>query len=355
MEIPTNIAINYTIDSLLLKGNSRSVFKVRSLLDRKYYCLKHIQNVFKSPQSILNTLREIKILKNLKSSNIIPLKEMCVDGNSANFESVFLITQLMECDFKSIIYSHQSLSLSSVKHICFQIIKAIDFLHKHNVMHRDIKPANILLNSNCKIKLCDFGMAKPYVPSFYNEVTPSQTNTCNVVTKWYRSPEILFQFDDYNMSCDVWSFGCVLAEALLRQPLFRGKNETEQVQLIIDFLGKPSREFIKRIELSVQAIINSSVNFPQNLALFFPMVDSHGVDLFRRIFTYNYNQRISAEEVMKHPFFKEEFDLEQNELEKLIESVDEIEFDLRTFAYENQAFDETLLRSLIFKETGVFY
>lgn len=352
--IPTSVSEKYKIETQIFQGFTRFVFRVRSLTDNKIYCLKQIQDIFKNPYTVLSVLREIKIIKALSSSGIVKVKEILVDSDCQNYKTVYLITEMMDSDLKNIIYSPQSLEMNTIRHITFQIVKTIAYLHRKNIIHRDIKPANILLNGDCKVKLCDFGMAKPYLTNFGVDANVSNLNTCNVITKWYRSPEILFQFEDYNLSCDIWSFGCVLAEALLRQPFFKGKNETEQIQLIVDFIGKPSREYMKRIDQQSQYIIDNLVNFPQNFEMIFPMLDKDGVDLLKQIFTYNYHQRISAENIMKHPFYRLECEQNENALEKLIESVDHNDLDIRLFHYEFINYNEIVFRDLIFREVGEF-
>jgi mitogen-activated protein kinase 15 len=121
----------------------------------------------------------------------------------------------------------------------YQIAKGIKFLHSAEIIHRDLKPSNLLLNSDCTMKICDFGLARSLVADKYSQ---DIILTEEVATRWYRAPEVLLGSQTYGKSADIWSIGCILAEILIGKPLFPGTSTLNQLERIISFTGKPSRQ-----------------------------------------------------------------------------------------------------------------
>ena len=118
-------------------------------------------------------------------------------------------------------------------------------MHSAALLHRDLKPSNILLNSDCLVKVCDFGLVRSIATKEDSE-TPILTEY--VATRWYRAPEILLGSQTYTKGVDMWSLGCILGEILLGKPIFPGKSTLNQLEIILDFTGKPSQEDIDVIE-----------------------------------------------------------------------------------------------------------
>jgi len=131
----------------------------------------------------------------------------------------------------------------------YQLLRGLLFLHSADVMHRDIKPCNLLVNTNCDLKICDFGLARGIDTNSYNLAveTDKEFNlalTKYVVTRWYRAPEVVLDTrqKNYDEGIDLWAVGCCFAELMGRQPLFLGKNHLNQIQEIQQFIGKLSEE-----------------------------------------------------------------------------------------------------------------
>lgn len=124
------------------------------------------------------------------------------------------------------VFSHQSICFS--QYFMYQLLRGLKYIHSANVLHRDLKPSNLLLNSNCDLKICDFGLAR----------TTSETDfmTEYVVTRWYRAPELLLNCSEYTAAIDIWSVGCILMEIIKREPLFPGKDYVEQLLLITEVI-----------------------------------------------------------------------------------------------------------------------
>lgn len=131
-----------------------------------------------------------------------------------------------------------------IRFIIYQLAKALKYLHTGLIIHRDLKPSNILINSNCSIKLCDFGLVRSLLP---NEET-SLNLTEGVATRWYRAPEVLLGSKSYSTPADIWSFGCIVYEILAQKPLFPGNSTVDQIDKILSFSGYPSEEDINSLE-----------------------------------------------------------------------------------------------------------
>jgi mitogen-activated protein kinase 1/3 len=127
--------------------------------------------------------------------------------------------ELMETDMHRVIRT-QDLSDDHCQYFIYQTLRALKAMHSANVLHRDLKPSNLLLNANCDLKVCDFGLAR----SAASQEDNSGFMTEYVATRWYRAPEIMLTFKEYTKAIDVWSIGCILAEMLSGKPLFPGKD-----------------------------------------------------------------------------------------------------------------------------------
>lgn len=188
----------------------------------------------------LRTLREMKLLRYFNHENIISILDIQKPRDYESFSEVYLIQvcafhtrqcqranlnaqnktqELMETDMHRVIRT-QDLSDDHCQYFIYQTLRALKAMHSANVLHRDLKPSNLLLNANCDLKVCDFGLARSAASTDDN----SGFMTEYVATRWYRAPEIMLTFKEYTKAIDVWSVGCILAEMLSGKPLFPGKD-----------------------------------------------------------------------------------------------------------------------------------
>jgi mitogen-activated protein kinase 1/3 len=123
-------------------------------------------------------------------------------------------------------------------------LRGLKYIHSANILHRDLKPRNLLVNSNCDLKICDFGLARPLIQDFKIN---SGVMTDYVATRWYRAPELLLSWKEYSSTVDVWSLGCIFAELLRRKPFLPGADTKNQIEMIFDMLGTPTDEEINNI------------------------------------------------------------------------------------------------------------
>ena len=192
--------------------------------------IKKISRAFDVLTTAKRTYRELKILKHFKHDNIISIKNILAPPEDLDkFQDVYVVLDLMETDLHHIIHSDQPLSEEHVTYFLYQILRGLKYIHSANVLHRDLKPGNLLVNSNCELKIGDFGMARGLCSS------PSEQKrvmTEYVATRWYRAPELMLSLNEYSQAIDMWSVGCIFAEMLGRRPLFPGTNYLNQLQVV---------------------------------------------------------------------------------------------------------------------------
>eukprot|EP00644_Phytophthora_capsici_P008489 jgi/Phyca11/506484/fgenesh2_kg.PHYCAscaffold_20_\ len=178
--------------------------------------IKNIPNAFNDLIDAKRILREIRLMRHLNHPNLVNLLDLLRPPTLQEFNDVYIVTDLMETDLHRVIHSNQSISDDHVQYFLYQMLVAINYVHSAEVLHRDLKPSNILVNSDCDLKLCDFGLARG-IQGMDSGLTEY------VVTRWYRAPELLLS-SKYDKQMDVWAIGCILAEMLGRRPLFPGHD-----------------------------------------------------------------------------------------------------------------------------------
>lgn len=214
---------------------------------------------------------------------------------------LMLVFEFMEQDLKRYMDMHGNrgaLDPVTVRSFMFQLLKGTAFCHENRVLHRDLKPQNLLINKRGELKLADFGLARAFgipVNTFSNEV----------VTLWYRAPDVLLGSRTYSTSIDVWSAGCIMAEMISGIPLFRGRDNNDQLMQIIRVLGTPDEHTIKRIlhespEIQYRPLPRLPKVPFQNL---FPKVHPLAIDLLEKLLQFDPSQRITADDALRHPYF----------------------------------------------------
>jgi len=176
-------------------------------------------------------------------------------------------------------------------------------MHSANVLHRDMKPSNLLLNSECLVKVADFGLARS-IASLENVNVANPVLTDYVATRWYRAPEILLGSTKYTKGVDMWSIGCILGELLGGKPMFPGTSTMNQLDRIIEVTGRPTAEDIEAIRSPFAATMLESLppSNPRSLADMYPNASGEALELLRKLLQFNPNKRITADEALCHPF-----------------------------------------------------
>ncbi|CAD7960561.1 unnamed protein product [Amoebophrya sp. A120] len=229
---------------LIKKVGSGAYGCVASFMDnnrKEKVAIKKITNAFADLIDGKRILREIKLLSHFKHDNIIQILDI-FPPKSREFDDIYIVTDLMETDLHRVIYSKQALTEEHAQYFIYQVLRGLYYLQSCNVVHRDLKPSNLLVNKNCDLKICDFGLARGMSE---DEDDPGLTDY--VVTRWYRAPEVVLAASAYSEKIDVWSVGCILYEILARKPLFTGKDHLDQIRKIIEKVGTPGDNDLKWI------------------------------------------------------------------------------------------------------------
>lgn len=215
-------------------------------------------------------------------------------------KSLTLVFEYLDKDLKQYMDDCGNImSMHNVKIFLFQILRGLSYCHKRKVLHRDLKPQNLLINERGELKLADFGLARA-------KSVPTKTYSNEVVTLWYRPPDVLLGSSEYSTQIDMWGVGCIFYEMAAGRPLFPGSTVEDELHLIFRLLGTPTEENWPGIS-SVEEF--KSYNFPkykpQPLINHAPRLDSEGIELLLSFLKYESKKRISAEEAMKHSYFRQ--------------------------------------------------
>ena len=248
--------------------------------------------------------REILIMKYCQHENIIPLFDVIIHLNKNpklnKIADVYLVMEKMDSDLQKIIASKQELSDEHYQFILYQILRALYFLHSANIIHRDFKPSNVLINEDCTVKLCDFGMSR----AIQEEENISLTEY--VVTRYYRAPEVMLSSHHYSKKIDVWSVGCAFAELLSKKFMFPGDNYIAQIKLIIEVLGTQDDKDLNFISnSSAKNFVMQFKNIPKkDFNKILKCENPDAVDLVEKMLVFNPEKRYSIEQCLNHPYLK---------------------------------------------------
>jgi len=267
--------------------------------DGEKVAIKKNINVFQNRTSAKRILREMKILGSLKHPNIVNLLDIQNPVKLEDFESIYLVMEYMQSDLHRVIYSENQLEDSHIAYITYQLLCGLKFIHSAGIYHRDLKPSNILINRECRAKICDFGLAR-----VVDDVDEDLTQY--VVTRWYRAPEVVLNERRYGPELDVWSVGCILAELFKKHPIFPGKDYSDQLSQIFNITGTPSAEDIEQCvndDPAVHHFLKAIGNVePKNWADVLPNATEDAIDLISKLLTFNPSKRITIDEALRHPF-----------------------------------------------------
>jgi p38 MAP kinase len=181
-----------------------------------------------------------------------------------------------------------------IQYFLYQILRGLKYVHSAGVIHRDLKPSNILINENCDLKICDFGLARIQDPQM----------TGYVSTRYYRAPEIMLTWQKYDIEVDIWSAGCIFAEMIEGKPLFPGKDHVHQFSIITELLGSPPDDVIDTIasENTLKFVVSLPKREPVPLSERFENVEPEAVDLLEKMLVFDPKKRITAAEALSHPY-----------------------------------------------------
>lgn len=279
--------------SNLGEGTYGVVYKARDRQTDEIVALKRIRLEVEDEGIPSTALREISLLRELSHENIVDLKD-CVQQDG----KLYLVFEFLDRDLKKALESYNGLlDPMLVKSYLFQMCRGLAFCHARGVMHRDLKPQNLLVDKNGVLKLADFGLARAFCP-------PIRPLTHEVVTLWYRPPEILLGSQTYAPPMDVWAIGTIFVEMVTKRPLFPGDSEIDEIYKIFRQLGTPNEQ----VWPGVTALPDWNAAYPtwfkSNFCkVFLDNTDQNGIDLLEKFLAYSPKDRITAKDTLNHPYF----------------------------------------------------
>lgn len=294
---------HYRREEKIGQGSYGVVFKAKNVQNGCYYALKRVALDGQEEGVPSTTIREISLLKELNHENIVMLEDVIhID------KRLYLVFEYLNQDLKQFM-DHcrpEGIKPELIKSYLYQLLQGLAFCHSHRVLHRDVKPQNLLIDKRGQIKLADFGLARAFQ-------IPERMYTHEVVTLWYRAPEILLGSCHYSTPVDIWSIGCIFAEMTSRNsyPPFTGISEVDQLFKIFQSLGTPTSlewpgvnelrdfgdHFPKWPKRRPCTLLESTVFEGDPLAL----------DLLERMLVYCPTNRVTARVALMHPFFTSAF------------------------------------------------
>ncbi|XP_065857685.1 mitogen-activated protein kinase 12 [Euphorbia lathyris] len=334
-------ASQYEIQEVIGKGSYGVVASAIDTHTGEKVAIKKMNNIFEHVSDATRILREIKLLRLLRHPDIVQIKHIMLPPSPREFKDIYVVFELMESDLHQVIKLNDDLTPEHHQFFLYQLLRALKYIHSAHVFHRDLKPKNILANADCKLKLCDFGLARV---SFTN--APSAIFwTDYVATRWYRAPELCGSFSSkYTPAIDIWSIGCIFAELLTGKPLFPGKNVVHELDIITDLLGTPSAESIARIgnEKARKYLNSMRKKQPVPLSKKIPNADPLALKILERLLAFDPKDRPSAEEALADPYF---YDLANKENEPSRQPISKLEFE-----FERRKLTKDDVRELIYRE-----
>lgn len=289
----------YNFIKLIGQGSYGIVLSAQNKYTGDPVAVKRIQQIFRSIADSKRVLREILILSHLKHDNITNLLDVSAFPDFSKFNTLVVVIDLMETDLTHVIRNNPQLTSDHHRYFVYQILRGLKYIHSANVLHRDLKPSNLLVNSDCDLKICDFGLAR--VPG---QQEKSEFLSEYVATRWYRAPEVLLNYTNYGTAIDVWSVGCILAELILRKPLFMGSSTLEQLAIINEVLGSPTEDDLRDCTNTKARDYMDSLPKKEGIPFdeIFTNSPTDAIDLISKMLTWDPTKRITVEQALEHPF-----------------------------------------------------
>merc|ERR1712135_266121 len=318
--------------------------------EKRLVAIKRMQRIFMDLVDCKRILREISILSKLRHDHIVKIYDIPMPGKLGNFDELYVVMEICDSDLKKLIRTGITLSPVQIDTLLYNTLVGLKYIHSANIYHRDLKPANILVNQDCSVKICDFGLARAVGEELTRASFGSPRDgeerdgrdrrqkrhlTGHVVSRWYRAPELILLQETYTSAIDVWSMGCIYAELLGmlgtnvrdRGPLFPGascfplspdsRHSTEYIfhtsgkkellNMIFNLLGTPTDAEIDRL---IREDAKKYVQFfkkreGEGIAKRFPQAEPQMADVLGRMLRLSATERITVDESLAHPVFTE--------------------------------------------------
>jgi len=274
------------------EGTYGVVYKAKHQEHGTILALKRIRLESEDEGMPCTAIREIALLKELNHPNIVRLYDVIHTERKLT-----LVFEYLDQDLKKFIDScNGKMAESHVKSFLYQLLRGVHYCHQHLILHRDLKPQNLLINEEGELKLADFGLARAFG-------IPVRSYTHEVVTLWYRAPEVLMESTRYSTPLDIWSCGCIFAEMATGRALFPGSSDNDQLYKIFRILGTPTRDTWPSIIETPSFKRGRVLRSCPAQSLDFLGLDATGYDLLTKMIKYEPDHRITAKDALSHPYF----------------------------------------------------
>ncbi|XP_053546524.1 cyclin-dependent kinase 11B isoform X2 [Bombina bombina] len=280
------------------EGTYGVVYRAKDRKTDEIVALKRLKMEKEKEGFPITSLREINTILKAQHPNIVTVREIVV---GSNMDKIYIVMNYVEHDLKSLMETMKQPFLpGEVKTLMIQLLRGVRHLHDNWILHRDLKTSNLLLSHSGILKVGDFGLAREYG-------SPLKPYTPIVVTLWYRAPELLLGAKEYSTAIDMWSVGCIFGELLTQKPLFPGKSEIDQINKVFKDLGTPSEKIWPGYNELPAVKKMTFTDYPYNnlRKRFGALLSDQGFDLMNKFLTYCPAKRISAEDGLKHEYFRE--------------------------------------------------
>ncbi|KAI3629657.1 hypothetical protein MIR68_011092 [Amoeboaphelidium protococcarum] len=283
------------------EGTYGVVYKAQNRITQEIVALKRIRLDNEEEGIPCTAIREIALLKELRHPNIVRLMDVLHTE-----KKLTLVFEYLDSDLKKYCDSHSELDMSTVRILMQQILQGIAYCHQKRILHRDLKPQNLLISKKLELKLADFGLSRAFgvpVRSYSNEV----------VTLWYRAPDVLLGNKSYDTSIDIWSIGCIMGEMVNNRPVFPGTSVNDQLHKIFQILGSPNQTVwpgYDKLPNAASMLQSDTEEMTlmqyqrENLQQVFPRMDANALSLLELLLQLDPLKRISAQEALDADFFK---------------------------------------------------
>jgi mitogen-activated protein kinase 1/3 len=352
------LPVRYDVRQLIGSGSYGSVREAYDTEKKRLVAIKKIGHMFEDLIDCKRILREIAILGSLDHSNIVKIYDIVAPDNMRSSDELYIIMEICDSDLKKLCRTDVTLTQLHISTLLYNLLVGLRYLHSAGIYHRDMKPANCLVNQDCSVKICDFGLSRaigvegqqhlealPNTPRGEGEavvgVVPHTQRlkrhlTGHVVTRWYRAPELILLQENYTEAIDVWSVGCIYAELLGmldgtdtqdRGPLFPGsscfplspdhkhktdykyhtKGKQEQLNMIFNLLGTPKESDVELLgrDDAKRYMRCFAAREGTGLRAKFPLVDHDSIDILNQMLRFNPDERIKVHHALDHKLFSE--------------------------------------------------
>lgn len=383
------LSSRYRVKQLIGTGSYGSVAEAWDSQEKRLVAIKRMQRIFMDLVDCKRILREISILSKLRHDHIVKIYDIPMPGKLGSFDELYVVMEICDSDLKKLIRTGITLSPVQIDTLLYNTLVGLKYIHSANIYHRDLKPANILVNQDCSVKICDFGLARAIGEELTRASFGSPRDgeerdgrdrrqkrhlTGHVVSRWYRAPELILLQETYTSAIDVWSMGCIYAELLGmlegtksedRGPLFPGstcfplspdhKHKTDyryhthgqldQLNLIFNLLGLPCEQEIEELERedSKKYCRCFPTRAGRGLPARFPQAGADALDLLGQMLRFSPSRRSNVKDALRHDLFR---DIRVPSKEKAVAKHITLEFE------KEPELDEELLRQYLLKEIG---